>query len=320
MSGWLNDESSNSHVATPTAVATGAAPTYSTSVKKFGSSSAKFVRTSNLAGGYLSIPDSSAFTLPTTWSMNFWIYPTSLGSTHQGLFGNWRDQAIDTGWKVFFDDNDARVRGRWSWGLNANSWTWVTSDGQYLIPNNTWTHIAVSRDTPAQRWRLWINGILAWIRNFDDGRGGAGARDSSRSFYIGAQDDLIGGDGPRYFFDGYIDALHIENGVSNWAGDDSTEGTKYFSPENYTEGPTATAYTSLLMNFNETLYEVAGTLSHDSRIMVVDEGGRTVENDSVETAGAYSVTVNDADPKSVIAIRESDGKILGYGRVTPSIV
>jgi len=318
MSGWLNDESTYDHVATPTAVATGAAPTYSTSIKKFGSSSAKFVRTSDVAGGYLNIPDSDAFMFTMTWSINFWIYPI-WNNYYMGLFGDWIGGSTDYGWKFYFHEDDARIRSTWSWGNDAHSWTFSTGVGQYLIPNDTWTHIAISRDASAQRYRIWKNGVLATIKDFTSGRGGL-ERNSSRDFYIGAQDDLVGGNGPKFFFNGYIDALHIEDGVSNWSGADGTIGTKYFSPENYTVGPTATAYSTLLMNFDETLYEVAGDLSHDSRIIVIDEDTRTVEYDAtVSGGGSYSVTVNDTDLKTVTAVRESDGEGITYGRVVPSL-
>lgn len=85
-----------------------------------------------------------------------------------------------------------------------------------------------------------------------------------------------------------------------------------------TSGLTQIPGTVTLMNFNETLYQIAGTLSDDAKIFVIDESSENVEYSDVKTAGAYSIIVSDASEKTVVAIRESDGKLLGYGRVIPN--
>ena len=74
------------------------------------------------------------------------------------------------------------------------------------------------------------------------------------------------------------------------------------------------------MNFNETLYQVAGTLSQQAQIYVIDEATNTIEYEGVKSAGAYSIQVNDGNDKTIMAVRESDGKCLGYGRVEPCTI
>ena len=72
------------------------------------------------------------------------------------------------------------------------------------------------------------------------------------------------------------------------------------------------------MNFNETLFEVAGTLNQQSQIYIIDEATNTIEYEGVKSAGAYSEQVSDGNAKTVIAVRESNGETLAYGRVIPN--
>ena len=51
----------------------------------------------------------------------------------------------------------------------------------------------------------------------------------------------------------------------------------------------------------------------------MDESDQTIESNSVESAGAYQI-ITDNSEKKVIAVRESDGKVLGYGRVIPTAI
>lgn len=319
MSGWLNDDTGR-HTFTVETVGGGSATpvTYSTSIKKFGSSSAKFVRTSDTIASFLKTANHSDFNLGSdNFSINFWVYPQYQSGEVHGIMTNWENLSIDTGWNIQFRSNETYPRMQFSSGYDAGSGL-TGNQTAYTCPDSQWSHVAISRDDSfsPRKYRMWINGRLVYNYGSATGYFGYGFRNTSAPFWIGARDDS-GQTTPIEYFNGYLDGLHIERGVSNWSGE--TTGTVYFD-HNALTAPTETAYSILLMNFNETLYEVNGDLSHDARIIVIDETTGEIDSDSVETAGSYSLTVNDNNEKTVVAVRESDGESLSYGRVIPTTV
>jgi len=296
MSGWLDDTSGKGHVATAAQINLGEAPVFSTGVKKFGSSSAYFNKYGgNGSGGMITIPTSNDFDLSGTWSISFWAYMQRTQAIYYGL---WSNMAGDNdGMRMFLYDQDGG-------GVSEHQ----TTAGRASVNmrpfgpvNNTWTHIALSRNQSAGWARGWVDGVQRYTSALTGAWSGT-SYNSVNQFVIGAM--RSSGSAP---FNGYIDAFHIEDGISNWSDP--------FTPP--VAAPVATAYSVLLMNFNETFYKVQGTLSSDARVVVTDEDSRTIEYDGVESAGAYSIDVDDNSTKTVTAVRESDGKTLGYGRVVP---
>ena len=302
MSGWL-DDTTGRHTASVTSVGGGTVPTYSTSQKKFGSSSAYFDMTDNETGGVITLPDSDDWAFSNTWSINFWFYPTRSYVTYLGFFSTWQTN----GMKVYLRDSNFRPDSRFS----TSTGTAATDTAAGAPTNYAWNHLAMSRDS--SYWRLWLNGTLRYIHDISGAHAGTHTN-VSNPLRIGAMNDASTLTRP-YPFDGYLDGFHIEDGVSNWTG--TSTGVQYFDPGTLTE-PTVTAYSVLLMNFNETFYQVQGNLSHEARVTVTDEDSRTIEYDDVVSAGSYAIDVDDNSLKTVVAVRESDGELLGYGRVTPT--
>lgn len=63
--------------------------------------------------------------------------------------------------------------------------------------------------------------------------------------------------------------------------------------------------------------KIEGYLTEDSRILIYDNNANSLVVDQVVNSGNYSFVGLTVFDKSVIAIRESDGKSLAYGNVTP---
>jgi len=61
-------------------------------------------------------------------------------------------------------------------------------------------------------------------------------------------------------------------------------------------------------------YKVSGSLSEDARIIVIDESDWSVESNTNETAGSYSIETLDIGKKTVLA-RKSSGEGTMYGNV-----
>ena len=305
MPGWLDDDT-GTHTATAINIGpAGTTPTFDTNTKKFGSSSAKFVRASNEIGGCIRIPDHADFTLSNTWSISLWFYP-QWSNTNMGLFCNWDESYSPKGGTfVRIRHDNFRLDNRW-WMSGGEA---AMNSSIYTPSNNNWNHLALSRDQSAGLWRLWLNGQQRYSHDLSGTYGGS-HQNTPNPLCIGIFNDSndLNYTNP---FNGYIDAFHIEDGVSNWSSN--------FDHNALTQ-PTVTAYSKLLLNFNENFYQVQGTLSDEARVTVIDSDSRAVEYDAVESAGAYAVDVDDNTEKTVIAQRTSDGKVLGYGLVTPTLL
>jgi hypothetical protein len=309
MSGWLNDDSGQGHVASAVGQNGGTAPTYDQNNKKFGSSSAYFAGTSNTVGGVISIPDSDDWSFGMTFTVQMWVRFDSASGNQWGVLSQ------------YSQDNIAGSATRFGiWDDNKVNWLSIqTAPGQWAGTaqhetgqTSGWHHFMLCRNNPS--WHYFIDGVLRYYHAGGGTAYGSDTYNSSLPLILGAfnqQASFANG-----YLQGWIDALHIEKGVAYNTG--TSVGSTYFNPTNDIGEPTATANSVLLMNFNEIFYQVQGTLSHDARIIVIDEDTRTVEHDQVETAGAYAIDVDDNSEKTVVAVRESDGDLLGYGRVIPT--
>jgi hypothetical protein len=153
-----------------------------------------------------------------------------------------------------------------------------TNFPQSVLNFSTWYHIAVVRNSG--NLKLYVNG------NAVDG-----GQSSSGSILPSA---LTIGHNSASAVNGYLDEYRISN-TARW--------TSNFTP------PEAA--------YDEIYGTIEGTLSDDSYIYVIKENTNTIEQDGVYSAGAYYIGVGDLNEKTVVAVRQSDGQILGYGRVIP---
>ena len=171
--------------------------------------------------------------------------------------------------------------------VQAGVWIILAGVGSHTISAGQWYHFAMVRN--GGNFRGYINGELDFT---SDALGGSSIYYNNNGFHIGEWSN------PTGTFDGYMDELRFSKGVARWT-------TDFTPPES--------AYDSYY-------YEVSGNLSDDSRIYVIEEASGDTLYDGVESAGAYSVLMSYATAKTVIAVKESDGEVLGYGRVIPTAI
>jgi hypothetical protein len=63
-------------------------------------------------------------------------------------------------------------------------------------------------------------------------------------------------------------------------------------------------------------YKISGTVSHDADIYVIDEGTDLLEAHQVQPAGEYTIE-NLSEGAKIVTAMANDGRVLGYGNVTP---
>lgn len=209
------------------------------------------------------------------------------------------DWTIDF-WAYFTDiASTRRLWGRGPDGDNRFGLIWSTSNYLYFSNEvsgsnearagdswtptlNQWYHIAVVRDGTIIRF--FVDGD-----NMGDGGTFSSNMTQSGRIYIGA--GLNGGGSVDKRFQGYMDELRVSN-VARW--------TSSFTP------PTE-PYSAPLF--------VSGNLTEDARIIVINEFDWSIESNTQETAGSYSIEVTSGS--KTIAARKSDGESIAYGNVTP---
>jgi len=63
-------------------------------------------------------------------------------------------------------------------------------------------------------------------------------------------------------------------------------------------------------------YKISGTLTENSRVMIVNEADWSIESNTQETPSSFEVTTLTSGNKIVLA-RTSEGEITGFGSVAP---
>ena len=106
-------------------------------------------------GDYLQAASNAAFDVGTgNFTMEFWVYPLA----HSALYVS--RQSSSSGWEniqwyLSTDSVGTLIMGASTYGGGQNFWAGST------IPLNTWTHIAIVRDSTAPSdWRIFINMAL----------------------------------------------------------------------------------------------------------------------------------------------------------------
>jgi len=64
-------------------------------------------------------------------------------------------------------------------------------------------------------------------------------------------------------------------------------------------------------------YRIKGTLSEDSRLIILKESDWSIDHNSDQSAGSYSVDVDDDSGRLLFARALSNGWTIGYGSVSP---
>jgi hypothetical protein len=274
--------------------------------KTYGNSSTKIYRQPGnvtvVLGGSLEAADSDDWIISTYWTLQLWFRSPGTGNHgEEGLISQFDDyDGSDTGWnfRLNFDNGNVEWIGSFT---SQSSWNQLQY-GPGTLDDDAWHHICIVRNNTW--WSLYLDGIRqSYIENNRTVKNVNCPLSIGKAYYT-ARGSYYN---TKNRFNGWIDDVHIEKDIARYVGSSFTPVEQY-----------ETEFSVLLAKMDVDLYDIGGTLSHDSRIIVMDESSRDIEYDAVKTAGAYSIVATDQSEKSVFAVRESDGKVLGYGRVIPA--
>jgi hypothetical protein len=166
----------------------------STAQSKFGGASVYF----DGSGDYLSAP-STKFTLAGDFTVEAWVYITSLGNYHTLIEA--RASANYSNYTIGLMNVSGTLRLD---SVNAGGAGTRFTASSTSVPLNTWTHVALVRSNG--KIRGFINGVQdATLINYS-----GSYTPASGSVRIGAVVD------PQYFY-GYLDDLRITNGVDRYS-------------------------------------------------------------------------------------------------------
>ena len=162
-------------------------------------------------GDYLTVPNSSAFALPGDFTIECWVYMTTVqtcvfaGNINTSGYGDW----------AFFYNSTSGIRL-----LTGNGSVVIT--GAYTMPANAWVHCAISRSGSSVK--IFANGVLL-----------STTTDSNSNPFAGTMQIGRSNDGGMYLV-GYLSDLRIVKGTAVY--------TTNFTPP--TSPLTAISNTSLL--------------------------------------------------------------------------
>jgi len=174
------------------------------------------------AGDYLTLPASTNYNLTGDFTIEGWVYPTTLLASSWGFIDARVNGATAAAWAIGLDNVSSQYK--------LNFFTGSGYQGTINIPLNAWTHIALTRTGSALA--SFVNGV----RDYYNASFGTGAiSPGTTSPRIGTKDNGIGG----YETPGYISGIRFINGTSMY--------TNSFIPP--TAPLTSTPSTKLLLNF-----------------------------------------------------------------------
>jgi hypothetical protein len=172
---------------------------------------------------YLSVADSSAFTLGTNaFTAEAWVYPTT-SSTSRMIMGQYEDADNTGSFLLYLNSGNKLVCI-----IPALS---ITITGATNVPANAWSHVVITRS--GSSFAIFLNGS----RDASPATNSGSLTDSTYAFTFGADRD-----GNNLLYTGYIASARLVNGTAVY---DPTQ-TSITVP---TAPLTAITNTSLLLNF-----------------------------------------------------------------------
>ena len=180
----------------PKAVTTVGTTNISTAQSKFGGSSAYFDGT----GDYLTIPDDNVFTFDADFTIEAWIYITSLATTRT-IISQWPyNSAANSAWKLSIHTSGKLV-------FSSCIGTTITNlvGVSQTITTNSWTHVAITRN--GSDVKLFINGQ----QDSATGNISGSLNNSTDTIKVGVDNTT-----DVAYFLGYIDTLRITKGLARY--------------------------------------------------------------------------------------------------------
>ena len=134
-------------------------PSFSSSIKKFGSHSVYLpapTNSSDLPTNYLTIPNSTDFA---NWgTISLWVYPTHIaGRTIASLLAYKNSGALTTKWWLTVNNISASSGGNIQFNSGSASTVWNNATNRLTL--NAWNHVHITKSTSTLT--LWVNGTQA---------------------------------------------------------------------------------------------------------------------------------------------------------------
>jgi len=163
----------------------------STTQSKFGGSSMYFDGT----GDYLQVAPNPLFDLKTSdFTVEFWIYPTSFGSTTYPLYSQFNRSTTNA---FAFEINTSGTVFVYVTNAGGAAWSIINAGNIGTLTLNTWNHVAFVRNGSA--FRGYVNGTQGSLST-----NSSNTIETFNGFNIGAT-----GAGTSGYFTGYIDDFRI---------------------------------------------------------------------------------------------------------------
>ena len=194
---------------------------------KFGGASALFDGT----GDWLSSGDSADWDFGTgDFTIDFWIRRNGVQTLYAGPVQ--AQEISGNGWGFQFGDGTGfGLVGALFWSLRVSGSSSNVVASTVVIPDNTWTHIAVVRASGVLTF--YQNGVaVASAGSYPAVNGGTGGLGIGR----------LATDSNNYYFNGWIDELRVSKGIARW----TSNFTPPTAPDVYDE------YTKLLLHMDGT--------------------------------------------------------------------
>lgn len=168
---------------------------------KFGASDLKLVGASSQS---LTTPDQTDWSPGGNWTLDCWVYPTSLAGAGNGIMCHTTAGAVGFYWQM-------AATGALQFATNANT-SFITSVG--LLALSTWTHIALVGNGAT---------ITQYINGSNDPAGATVTVQAATAvFEIGNLTALT-----NRPWDGYIDSFRFSNGIARWTANFTPPLTPY---------------------------------------------------------------------------------------------
>ena len=181
--------------------------THSTTQSKFSGGSIYFDGT----GDYLSVPDSSDWAFGTDdFTIDFWFNPTGFASYTGLIVQNPTTFGSTDSWYGLFievDNSSTKLRLFIRNGPPSDMFTEISQTG---IVAGTWYHVAVVRETGANKITMYLNGTSVGSSTWS---GSTSYPDFATPLLIGVRNDQSD------YFSGYMDEVRITKGAALWTQD-----------------------------------------------------------------------------------------------------
>lgn len=178
----------------------------STAQSKYGDSSAYF----DGNGDYLSIPTDASLEFGSgNYTVEMWVNPAGglASNTQKYLFGKRQSPSIYGGVLGFLQFNSSLNAYRAYYYATVNGTTWaITATTGYIIPANTWTHLAFVRN--GNTFTAFVNGTSA-----ASGTASGTIPSNAEPLVIGSVSSANPGTNG---YAGYIDDLRVTKGVARY--------------------------------------------------------------------------------------------------------